>query len=87
MNPVKIHLEYAESVAVEHYAEVLGVSAEDVAYAALHDLMSHAQEPHVQQAIVRTREQRRRSLPPWSDQRPASRAPFEEETSSLSRFL
>jgi hypothetical protein len=89
MSAVKIHLEYAEAVAVEHYAEVLGVTTEDVAYAALHQLMLRANEPQVQHDIVHTRSSRHQSLPPWSDTKRVSNAPFgdEDEVPSLSRYF
>ena len=89
MSAVKINLEYAEAVAVEHYAEILGVTAEDVAYTALHQLMLRANEPQVQHDIVHTRGSRHQSLPPWSDTKRASTPPFgdEDEVPSLSRYF
>jgi hypothetical protein len=89
MSAVQIHLEYAEVAAVEHYAELLGVSTEDIAYAALHQMMLRAQEPQVQHEIVHTRATRHASLPPWSDTKHATHHPFpaEEEATALSRFF
>lgn len=89
MIAVKIHLANAEGVAVEHFAEILGVSTEDVAYAALHQLMLRADEPLVQHDIVHTRSSRRQSLPPWSDAKCASHPPFgdEGEVPPLSRYF
>jgi hypothetical protein len=89
MSAVQIHLECAEVAAVEHYAESLGVNPEDIAYAALHQLMLRAQDPEVQHAIVITRSSRYASLPPWSEPKRTTRHPFHDEaaTHSLSRFF
>jgi len=89
MIAVKIHLANAEGAAVEHFAELLGVSTEDVAYAALHQLMLRTNEPEVQHLIVHTRSSRHQSLPPWSDAKRASNPPFgdEDEVLSLSRYF
>lgn len=89
MSAVKIRLESAEFAAVEHFAEVLGVTTEDIAYAALHQLMLRSHEPQVQHDIVHTRSSRHQSLPPWSDTKRASTPPFgdEDEVPSLSRYF
>ena len=89
MSAVQIHLEYAEVAAVEHYAELLGVSTEDIAYAALHQLMLRAQDPQMQNEIVHTRATRHASLPPWSDTKHATHHPFHEDAgmTTLSRFF
>jgi len=89
MNVVKIQLAHAEGVAVEHFAEVLGVSTEDVAYAALHQLMLRSHEPQVQHDVVHTRGLRHQSLPPWSDTKHVSTPPFgdEDEVPALSRYF
>lgn len=67
MSAIKLHLEMAESDALERYAEALHVSAEDVLYAALNRLMLQGRDPAVQQDIRETSEWRRDNLPLWSD--------------------
>ena len=89
MSAVNINLGRAESVAVEHLAEALGVSTEDIAYAALHELMRRADEPHVQHEIVELRATRHQSRPPWtagSGSLPTL-IDDEDEVNSLSRFF
>ncbi|MBI5769420.1 MAG: hypothetical protein HZA93_16620 [Verrucomicrobia bacterium] len=89
MSAVQIHLEYTEIAAVEYYAETLGVSPEDIAYAALHELMLRAKDPEVQHRIVRTRSARRATPAPWGDSKHATHHPFQDEMAagSLSRFF
>jgi hypothetical protein len=67
MSAIKLHLEQAERDAVDRYAKLLNVSAEDVVYAALNSLMLRASEPEVGRDILETREWRRNNLPLWSD--------------------
>jgi hypothetical protein len=88
MSAVKIRLDQAESLALEHFAEVLGVSTEDVAYAAVHEFMLRTSDPLVQHEVVRLRDSRRQSRPPWTDSPFGSGAPAgdEDEVPPLSRF-
>lgn len=67
MSSIKLHLEYAEYDAVCRYAQALGVSPEDVAYAALNRLMLACDSAEVHRDIAETREWRRHNLPLWSD--------------------
>ena len=67
MSGLKIPLEDAELDAVKGYAQTLGVSPADVAYAALNRLMMQAREPEVRTDIVETSRWRRQNLPLWSD--------------------
>ncbi|MFA6962829.1 MAG: hypothetical protein WC205_18885 [Opitutaceae bacterium] len=67
MSAIKIHLEMAESDAVERYAASLHVKAEDVAYAALNRLMLNARDPEVEKDILETSKWRHDNLPLWSD--------------------
>lgn len=67
MSAIKLHLEMAECDALERYAEQLGVSAEDVVYAALNRLMLQGRDPEAQKDIRETAEWRRDNLPLWSD--------------------
>jgi len=66
---VKLHLESEEHDAVQRYAESLGVTDEDIAYAALNRLMLSlkTEQEAVDKDIVETREWRRHNLPMWSD--------------------
>jgi len=66
---VKLNLECKEHEALLHYAEALGVTDEDIAYAALHRLMQAAKsaEEEVDKDIIETRDGRRRNLSGWSD--------------------
>jgi hypothetical protein len=67
MSTIKLHLETAEFAAVNRYAEALGVSPEDVAYAALNRLMLSRAGTDVSRDITETRGWRRHNLPLWSD--------------------
>ncbi len=67
MSSIKLHLEAAEYDAVCRHARTLGVSAEDILYAALNRLMLSAGNPEVARDITETREWRRNNLPMWSD--------------------
>lgn len=67
MSAVRLHLEQAEYDAVARYAEALGVSPEDIAYAALNQLMLKSQREEMNRDIVETRDWRRHNLPLWSD--------------------
>jgi hypothetical protein len=68
MSAIRLHLEMAECDALERYADSIGVTAEDVLYAALNRLLLHnARSPEVVQDIHNTREWRRDNLPLWSD--------------------
>jgi hypothetical protein len=66
MNTIKLELEAEEYGVVERFAEVLGVAPGDVAYAALHRLMTTCDDPAVGRDIVETRAWRRHHLPAWS---------------------
>lgn len=67
MSTIKVHLESAEYDAVCRYAEALGVSPEDVAYAALNRLMLAGETPELNRDIADTRSWRHQNLPLWSD--------------------
>lgn len=67
MSSIRVHLEAAEYDAVARLAETVGVSPEDVAYAALNRLMLIAQDPDLARDIADTRDWRRYHLPSWSD--------------------
>jgi hypothetical protein len=67
MNGIKLHLEQAEADAVARFAEALGVSPEQVAYAALNRLMLCAKEAELRRDILETCDWRRQNLPLWSD--------------------
>jgi hypothetical protein len=67
MSAIKVHLEQAEYDAVVRYAEALGVSPEDVAFAALNRLMLTTPKADVNRDILETRAWRRQNLPLWSD--------------------
>jgi pyrroloquinoline quinone (PQQ) biosynthesis protein C len=67
MSSIKLHLEHAEFDAVRRYAESLGVSPEDVAYAALNRLMLLCSDREVNRDVGETREWRHNNLPLWSD--------------------
>ena len=66
---VKLHLEFEEHEALQRYAEGLGVTDEDIAYAALNRLMLAAKssQEKIGRDIVATRSGRRQTLTPWSD--------------------
>lgn len=67
MSSIKLHLERAEYDAVSRYAEAVGVSPEDVAYAALNRLMLAGSNAEIRRDVAETREWRRNNLPLWSD--------------------
>lgn len=67
MSSIKLHLERAEYNAVCRYAEALGVTPEDVAYAALNRIMLSCEDSDVNRDIAETREWRHHNLPLWSD--------------------
>lgn len=67
MSSIKLHLEAAEYDAVRRHADALGVSVEDVAYAALNRLMLASNNPEVNRDIAETRGWRHHNLPMWSD--------------------
>lgn len=67
MSSIRLHLERAEYDAVSRYAEALGVSPEDIAYAALNRLMLSCEDAEVNRDIAETRAWRRDNLPAWSD--------------------
>lgn len=67
MCSIRLHLERAELDAVSRYAEALGVTPEDIAYAALNRIMLSCEDADVNRDIVETRGWRRSNLPVWSD--------------------
>ena len=67
MSAVKLHLEMAERDALDRYADSIGVSPEDVVYAALNRLLLQGRDPEVQQDIRETKQWRKDNLPLWSD--------------------
>lgn len=67
MPKIKIDLEEAEYQVVERLAEMLHVTPEDVAYAALNRLMMAERDETVQVEIVQTRSWRADNLPLWAD--------------------
>jgi hypothetical protein len=69
MSAIKIHLPSEELDAVQRYAASIGVSTEDVAYAALNRLMIQipTNEPAIQQDIRETHNWRPDNLAIWSD--------------------
>ncbi len=67
MPAVRLYLEQAEYEAVARYAEALGVSCQDIAYAGLNRIMLSCEQPEVNRDIVETRDWRRHNLPMWSD--------------------
>jgi hypothetical protein len=67
MSAIKIRLDDEELAAVERYATLLKVKAEDVAYAALNRLMMQSRDETVRADIVETRAWRADNLPLWSD--------------------
>ena len=66
---VKLNLECEEHEALLRYAEALGVTDEDIAYAALHRLMLAAKstEGEIDKDIVEARDGRRHTLSIWTD--------------------
>jgi hypothetical protein len=67
MSAIKIHLEDAEYQPVERLAELLHVKPEDVAFAALNQLMLHARDEEIQAEIKRASHWRSNTLPLWAD--------------------
>ena len=67
MSAIKIHLEAAESDAVERLATLLGVKPEALAYTALNRLMLDARDPRLGKEIRETWEGKRNNLPLWAD--------------------
>jgi len=69
MGSIKIYLEFAEHDAVRRYAEALGVSDEDVAYAALNRLMLELKtaEEEIDRDIIEKRDGRQHSRSPFGD--------------------
>lgn len=67
MAAITLELEQAEQGALARFAESLGVTPTDVAYAALNHLMMRCEDPGLQLDIVETRNWRRDHLPLWSD--------------------
>ncbi len=67
MATLKLHLEQAESDAVERFARALNVKPEAVLYSALNRLMLEARDPKVRVEIVEMWEYHRDNLPLWSD--------------------
>lgn len=68
MSTIKIFLEADEQERVQHYAESLGVSAEDVAYVALNRLMHDIKksEDELAKEIVDARDCRNPPVAYWS---------------------
>ena len=64
---IRLHLDDAEAAPVRRLAELLNVSAEDIAYSALDRLMLHARESDVQGEIVQARTWKKDNLPLWAD--------------------
>ena len=64
---IRLHLDNAEAAPIQRLAEKLGVSPEDIAFAALDRLMLHARENDVQEEIGQTRRWRKDTLPLWAD--------------------
>ena len=69
MSAIKVQLPEEELDAVHRYALSLGVSPEDIAYAALNRLMLaiKTDEPAINREIVEARDWRRNNLALWSD--------------------
>ncbi len=67
MSGIKLHLDQSESDAIARFAAAIGVSPEDVAFAALNRLMAKAEDPELRRDIVETRNWRKHNLPMWSD--------------------
>ena len=61
---VKLQLEFEEHAALQRYAEALGVSDEDIAYAALNRLMFTLKTipDEVDKDVIETRNRRHRQL-------------------------
>lgn len=69
MSAIKVFLKTEEHDRIQHYAESLGVSAEDVAYAALNRLMHEIEksEDALAKEIVETRDWRHPTVAYWSE--------------------
>jgi len=69
MSAIKIHLEFVEHEAVQRYAEALGVSDEDVFYAALNRLMLQLKtaEEEIDRDVIIARDVRQQSRSPFGD--------------------
>jgi len=69
MSAIKIHLPDEELAAVERYAADIGVTPEDIAYAALNRLMLQikADEEEITRDICEARDWRKNNLALWSD--------------------
>lgn len=69
MSAIKIHLPDEELAAVERYAADIGVTPEDIAYAALNRLMLQIRtdEAEITRETVEAREWRKNNLALWSD--------------------
>lgn len=67
MSSIKLHLEQAEYNAVSRFAESIGVSAEEVVYAALNRAMMQGSDPALARDVLETRDWRKNNLPLWSD--------------------
>lgn len=67
MAAITLELEQAEHGALARFAESLGVTPTDVAYAALDHLMMRCEDPGLQLDIVETRNWRKDHPPLWSD--------------------
>jgi len=67
MSSIKIYLEAEECTAVQRYAEALGVSEEDIAYAALKRFMRDLKtaEDDISREVIQLRLSRRQSQSPW----------------------
>jgi len=78
MSSIKIYLEADECTAVQRYAEALGVSEEDIAYAALKQLMRDlkTKEDEISREVIHLRLSRRQSQSPWGTI--SSAIPFHE---------
>jgi len=90
MSAIKLELEHTEYHAVVRYAEALGVSPEDIAYAALDRLMQTCEAPELNHAIAEIRERRRHSHTPWGHvaAKPITIVhQFDDEEPALTRFF
>lgn len=69
MSVIKLHLENEELEAVQRYAEAIGVSPEDVTFAALNRLMIQLKtdESAISREIIEARDWRQSNLALWSD--------------------
>jgi hypothetical protein len=69
MSAIKIHLPDEELSAVRRYAEEIGVTPEDLAYAALNRMMlqTKVDSDEIDREIVEAREWRKNNLALWSD--------------------